>query len=57
VLVGWIAFGRSRDEDKDSQWAEVEAFYVLPSWWSKGVGRRLSKSVVRRLLNFVTIAL
>jgi GNAT superfamily N-acetyltransferase len=49
VLVGWIAFGRSRDEDKDSQWAEVEAFYVLPSWWGKGVGRRLSDAVKMQL--------
>ena len=49
ALVGWIAFGRCRDEDKDGQWAEVEAFYVLPSWWGKGVGRCLSDAVRAQL--------
>jgi GNAT superfamily N-acetyltransferase len=42
VPVGWIAFGACRDADKDSQWAEVEAFYVLPAFWGQGVGKRLS---------------
>ncbi|WP_183143320.1 GNAT family N-acetyltransferase [Paraburkholderia sp.] len=49
MLVGWVAFGRCRDEDKDGQWAEVEAFYVLPSWWGKGVGRSLSDAAQTRL--------
>jgi GNAT superfamily N-acetyltransferase len=42
VPAGWVAFGACRDADKDSQWAEVEAFYVLPAFWRQGVGRRLS---------------
>jgi len=49
TLVGWIAFGKCRDEDKGAQWAEVEAFYVLPAWWGQGVGRCLSDAVRARL--------
>ncbi len=40
-LVGWVAFGPSRDEDAASQAAEVWAMYVAPSHWSRGVGRLL----------------
>lgn len=40
-LVGWIAFGRSRDEDAAPQAAEIWAMYVDPSHWSHGVGRLL----------------
>ena len=49
AIVGWIAFGACRDADKDSAWAEVEALYVLPEFWSKGIGKRLSNSA-RQLL-------
>ena len=51
VPVGWIAFGACRDSDKDSQWAEVEAFYVLPAFWGQGVGRRLNDAVRPVLLD------
>jgi GNAT superfamily N-acetyltransferase len=44
VVVGWIAFGTCRDTDKDETWAEVEALYVLPEFWRRGVGERLSDS-------------
>lgn len=40
-LVGWVAFGASRDENVGSQAAEIWAIYVAPSHWSRGVGRLL----------------
>lgn len=40
-LVGWVAFGPSRDADAPHQAAEVWAIYVAPSHWSRGVGRLL----------------
>ncbi|BAU49643.1 GNAT family acetyltransferase [Sulfurifustis variabilis] len=40
-LVGWIAFGPSRDKNAGSKAAEVWAIYVAPSHWSRGVGRLL----------------
>jgi GNAT superfamily N-acetyltransferase len=49
AIAGWIAFGACRDADKDETWAEVEALYVLPEFWSKGIGERLSNSA-RELL-------
>lgn len=41
TILGWIAFGRSRDGDKDHRWAEVETLYISPAFWRKGVGKRL----------------
>jgi ribosomal protein S18 acetylase RimI-like enzyme len=49
VLAGWIAFGACRDADKDNQWAEVEALYLLPAFWGRGVGRNLSRAAFQRL--------
>jgi GNAT superfamily N-acetyltransferase len=49
TIVGWIAFGRCRDADKDASWSEVEALYVLPEYWGIGVGRRLMESARRKL--------
>jgi ribosomal protein S18 acetylase RimI-like enzyme len=49
ALAGWIAFGASRDADKDAIWAEIEALYVLPEFWSKGIGQRLTHAA-RELL-------
>lgn len=40
-LVGWIAFGPSRDKDTAPQASEIWALYVAPSRWSSGVGRQL----------------
>lgn len=41
-LVGWIAFGPSRDDDaQPGVSAEIEALYVLAEHWSTGVGRGL----------------
>jgi GNAT superfamily N-acetyltransferase len=49
TLVGWIAFGPSRDGDKDAGWGEIEALYVLPAHWGAGVGRRLMECARRKL--------
>lgn len=49
AIVGWVAFGRCRDADAPDAVGEVEAIYVLPSFWSKGVGRELWLSAFRRL--------
>jgi ribosomal protein S18 acetylase RimI-like enzyme len=40
-LVGWVAFGGSRDDDATPSAGEVEALYVLPEYWSTGIGRAL----------------
>ena len=40
-LVGWIAFGPSRDQDATPQAGEIWALYVTPLHWSRGVGRQL----------------
>ena len=41
TILGWVAFGDSRDGDKDHRWAEVETLYIAPAFWRKGVGNRL----------------
>ena len=48
-LVGWIAFGTSRDVDAPDGTGELEAIYVLPSYWSTGVGQALWKAAQKRL--------
>lgn len=40
-LLGWVAFGPSRDQDAAPQAGEIWALYVTPSHWSRGVGRQL----------------
>jgi ribosomal protein S18 acetylase RimI-like enzyme len=40
-VVGWIAYGASRDDDAGSGAAEIWAIYVSPEFWSGGVGRNL----------------
>ena len=49
VVVGWIAFGPSRDEDLDSRYAEVEAIYVESDVWSRGIGTALIHAACERL--------
>ena len=48
-VVGWIAFGTSRDADAGAGTGEVEALYVLPEYWSTGVGRTLWERAYLRL--------
>jgi ribosomal protein S18 acetylase RimI-like enzyme len=40
-MLGWVAFGRSRDEGAEADVAEIWAIYVEASQWGRGVGRRL----------------
>lgn len=49
-IVGWVAFGASQDEDADETTGEIEAIYVLPSYWGKGTGRELWLVARRRLI-------
>ncbi|MGF6724573.1 ribosomal protein S18 acetylase RimI-like enzyme [Paraburkholderia sp. GAS41] len=59
AVVGWIAFGPCRDADKDSAWAELEALYVSPEFWSQGIGKSLSNSArqLLRLAGYAFVAL
>ena len=58
-VVGWIAFGASRDADATATTGEIEAIYVLPEHWSTGTGRELWKVAQARLLarNFTAATL
>jgi ribosomal protein S18 acetylase RimI-like enzyme len=49
-VVGWSAFGASRDEDATPHTGELEAIYVLPQYWSTGTGRALWLGTRRRLI-------
>jgi GNAT superfamily N-acetyltransferase len=49
-VVGWIAFGRSRDPGAAAQVAEVWALYVHPDHWSAGIGRALWHAARQRLI-------
>ena len=48
-LVGFVAFGPSRDGDADAGAAEVWAFYVEPAYWSRGVGLALWNEALERM--------
>ncbi|QFY42732.1 GNAT family N-acetyltransferase [Candidatus Methylospira mobilis] len=50
-IVGWVAFGPSRDEDTPPFTEEVEAIYVLPTHWANGIGRALWLVARRRLID------
>ena len=59
TMLGWVAFGRSRDNGAASSDAEIWAIYVSPSQWSKGVGRMLWRHAHARLraLGFTSVGL
>jgi ribosomal protein S18 acetylase RimI-like enzyme len=48
-VIGWIAFGPSRDAGAAPEVGEIEAIYVLPEHWSTGAGRELWRAGVGRL--------
>jgi len=58
-LVGWIAFGQSRDDDACDKTGEIEAVYVLPAYWSSGAGRALWEHAMPKLVQrgFDTVTL
>ena len=49
-VVGFVAFGASRDEDAPADRAEVWAIYVRPAFWSVGAGRQLWLAAKRQIL-------
>ncbi|KQW02275.1 GNAT family N-acetyltransferase [Rhizobacter sp. Root1221] len=48
-LVGFVAFGPSRDGDAREGVAEIWAFYVEPAYWSTGVGQALWHAALDQL--------
>ncbi|WP_321801809.1 GNAT family N-acetyltransferase [Caballeronia sp. J97] len=46
VMLGWIAWGASRDHDKGRTDAEIEAIYIDPAHWRKGAGRILIEEAI-----------
>ena len=48
-IVGFVSFGASRDPDAQPDHGEVSAIYVLPSFWSTGVGLALWQEAKRSL--------
>lgn len=40
-VVGFVAFGKSREDDAHEDQAEIWAIYVRPPFWSTGAGRSL----------------
>lgn len=49
-VIGWVAFGPSRDVDAPAGAGEIEAIYVAPEHWATGVGRALWLTARSRLL-------
>jgi ribosomal protein S18 acetylase RimI-like enzyme len=49
-VVGWSAFGASRDPDAQPQTGELEAIYLLPEYWMTGTGWALWLASRRRLI-------
>jgi ribosomal protein S18 acetylase RimI-like enzyme len=50
AVVGFIAFGPSRDEGTGPASAEVWAIYLAPNSWSSGIGRALWLAAKDRML-------
>jgi ribosomal protein S18 acetylase RimI-like enzyme len=50
TLLGFVGYSPSRDGDADqARVGEIDAIYLLPSAWGKGVGRRLMDVALVRL--------
>lgn len=50
AILGWVAYGHSRDEGAKQDVAEIWAIYVDASRWATGVGRSLWAAAKPRLL-------
>jgi len=48
LLTGWVAGGLSADADAVGE-SEVQAIYVLPEYWDKGVGGELMQAIEQAL--------
>jgi ribosomal protein S18 acetylase RimI-like enzyme len=49
-IVGWAAFGPSRDLDAARNVGELEAIYVMPPFWGQRLGWNLWQTARRRLV-------
>lgn len=49
LIIGWTAFGPSRDDDASSVVGEIEAVYVTAEYWSCGFGKGLLDTAKKRL--------
>ena len=49
-IIGFIAFGRCRDQDAAASAAEIWSVYVIPSHWAQGVGTQLWKQARERMI-------
>lgn len=49
-VMGWIAFGACRDSGAPSIRGELQAIYLAPSSWARGIGRLLWQEARRRLV-------
>ncbi|KVL19646.1 GNAT family N-acetyltransferase [Burkholderia sp. MSMB1826] len=47
--AGWIAYGPTRDADKDRAWGEIEAIYLHPAHCGRGIGAALVEHACRSL--------
>ncbi len=58
-IVGFVAFGASRDERADVTCAEIWAIYLLHEVWTQGVGRMLWQAALERIVaqGFRTVSL
>lgn len=50
AVIGFVAFGPSRDDGAHSGSAEVWAIYLAPESWSSGIGRALWLAARERML-------
>ena len=50
AVIGFVAFGASRDEDAPTDRAEIWAIYVEPASWSTGAGQALWLRAQQRIV-------
>lgn len=48
-VVGFVSFGRCREEGAPEKQGEIWALYVQPEVWGQGIGRTLLKKAVQEL--------
>jgi ribosomal protein S18 acetylase RimI-like enzyme len=50
-VLGFVAYGKPRDDDVPARCMEILALYVHPDSWSTGVGRRLWLTALTQILS------
>ena len=48
-LLGYAAFGASRDPDAEPDVGEIRTFFVIPAHWRRGVGSELLQATLQAL--------